>query len=105
MASSYRARVDDREFLNLPGFHGSAVVNAYLEDTSERKLQLLPVIDANGHLAESSDPAIRSVHQHLLLASRRACASLRRMALRGGRMGYGMSSVMPSDAATGASPE
>jgi hypothetical protein len=26
------------------------------------------VIDANGHLAESSDPAIRSVHPRLLLS-------------------------------------
>jgi len=40
MARSYRARVDNREFLNLPGFHGSAVVNAYVEDTSERQLPI-----------------------------------------------------------------
>jgi hypothetical protein len=38
MARSYRARVDKRELLNLPGFHGTAVVNAYVEDTSEREL-------------------------------------------------------------------
>jgi len=41
MASPYRARVDERTFLNLPGFHGSAVVNAYVEDTSERELRLV----------------------------------------------------------------
>lgn len=32
----YKTRVDHREFLNLPGFHGGASVYAYIEDTSER---------------------------------------------------------------------
>jgi hypothetical protein len=41
MARPYRARVDERAFLNLPGFHGSAVVNAYVEDTSDRDLRLV----------------------------------------------------------------
>ena len=36
MAIPYRARVDERRFLNLPGFHGGAYVVAYVEDTSER---------------------------------------------------------------------
>jgi hypothetical protein len=34
----YRARVNERVFLNLPGFHGGAYVLAYVEDTSERGL-------------------------------------------------------------------
>jgi len=36
MGIPYRARVDERAFLNLPGFHGGAYVLAYVEDTSER---------------------------------------------------------------------
>ena len=40
MASPYHARLVKREFLNRPGFHGSAFVNAYVEDTSERELPL-----------------------------------------------------------------
>ena len=35
----YRARVNERWFLNLPGFHGGAYVLAYVEDTSGRGLQ------------------------------------------------------------------
>src|SRR5262249_4322393 len=35
MGIPYRARVDERAFLNLPGFHGGAYVVAYVEDTSE----------------------------------------------------------------------
>jgi hypothetical protein len=34
MGMPYRARVNERWFLNLPGFHGSAYVVAYVEDTS-----------------------------------------------------------------------
>ena len=37
MLNPYRARVDERAFLNLPGFHGGAYVVAYVEDTSERR--------------------------------------------------------------------
>jgi hypothetical protein len=36
MGIPYRARVNERVFLNLPGFHGGAYVLAYVEDTSER---------------------------------------------------------------------
>ncbi len=36
MGIPYRARVDERWFLNLPGFHGGAYVVAYVEDTSDR---------------------------------------------------------------------
>ena len=38
MGMPYRARVDERWFLNLPGFHGGAYVVAYVEDTSARSL-------------------------------------------------------------------
>jgi hypothetical protein len=38
MGVPYRARVNERVFLNLPGFHGGAYVLAYVEDTSERGL-------------------------------------------------------------------
>jgi hypothetical protein len=32
----YRARVNERTLLNLPGFHGGAHVYVYVEDTSRR---------------------------------------------------------------------
>ena len=35
MVMPYRARVDERWFLNLPGFHGGAYVVAYVEDTRD----------------------------------------------------------------------
>ena len=38
MGIPYRARVNERVFLNLPGFHGGAYVLAYVEDTTERGL-------------------------------------------------------------------
>lgn len=38
MPIPYKARVDLRRFLNLPGFHGGAYVVAYVEDTSAREL-------------------------------------------------------------------
>ena len=34
----YRARVNERTLLNLPGFHDAAYVYVYVEDTSERGL-------------------------------------------------------------------
>ena len=39
MALPYRARLDERTFLNLPGFRGGAYVYTYVEDTSERGLR------------------------------------------------------------------
>jgi hypothetical protein len=36
MGIPYRARVNERVLLNLPGFHGGAYVYAYVENTSER---------------------------------------------------------------------
>src|SRR6185295_16973471 len=38
MRSPYKARVDERHSLNLPGFYDSARVVAYVEDTSGRSL-------------------------------------------------------------------
>jgi hypothetical protein len=38
MPNPYKARVDVRRFLNLPGFHGGAHVVAYVEDTSTRAI-------------------------------------------------------------------
>ena len=38
MPNPYRARVDVRRFLNLPGFHEGAYVVAYVEDTSGREI-------------------------------------------------------------------
>ena len=35
MGIPYRARVNERWFLNLPGFHAGAYVVAYVEDTSD----------------------------------------------------------------------
>jgi hypothetical protein len=38
MGLPYRARVNERTLLNLPGFHDSAYVFVYVEDTSQREL-------------------------------------------------------------------
>ena len=38
MGLPYRARVNERVFLNLPGIDGGAYVFVYVEDTSERDL-------------------------------------------------------------------
>jgi hypothetical protein len=39
MPIPYRARLDQRAFLNYPGFYGRAFVLAYVEDTSERDFE------------------------------------------------------------------
>jgi hypothetical protein len=36
MGIPYRARVNERWFLNLPGFYSSAFIVAYVEDTADR---------------------------------------------------------------------
>ena len=36
MGVPYRARVNERTLLNLPGFHGGAYVYTYVEDTTNR---------------------------------------------------------------------
>ena len=38
MGVPYRARVNERTLLNLPGFHGGAYVYVYVEDTIDRGL-------------------------------------------------------------------
>ena len=38
MALPYRARLNERTLLNLPGFHSGAFVYVYVEDTSRRIL-------------------------------------------------------------------
>jgi hypothetical protein len=52
MQNPHRARVSERHFLNLPGYHAGAYVRAYVEDTSalpseydERALNHFPQID------------------------------------------------------------
>jgi hypothetical protein len=40
MSMPYRARINERLLLNLPGFHGGAFVYGYVEDTSERSTPL-----------------------------------------------------------------
>jgi hypothetical protein len=45
MGIPYRARVNERWFLNLPGFHGGAYVVAYLEDTSDSGPRCDPYCD------------------------------------------------------------
>jgi len=45
MGIPYRARVDERAFLNLPGFHGGAYVVAFVENTSDRSPRCDPYCD------------------------------------------------------------
>lgn len=45
MGMPYRARVNERWFLNLPGFHGGAYVVAFVEDTGECGLRRNPYCD------------------------------------------------------------
>ncbi len=45
MGMPYRARINERTLLNLPGFHGGAYVYVYIEDTSERGLAKGPYCD------------------------------------------------------------
>ena len=42
---AYRARINERTLLNLPGFHGGAFVYVYVEDTSERRPPRGPYCD------------------------------------------------------------
>jgi hypothetical protein len=42
MGMPYRARINERTLLNLPGYHGGAFVYVYVEDTSERDLLVEP---------------------------------------------------------------
>jgi len=45
MGMPYRARINERTLLNLPGFHGGAFVYIYVEDTSQRDLMKGPYCD------------------------------------------------------------
>ena len=45
MTLPYRARLNEQTFLNLPGFHASAYVYAYVEDTRERGLGVGPLCE------------------------------------------------------------
>ena len=47
MGIPYRARVNERTLLNLPGFHGSAHVYVFVEDTSLRELERNRYCDAD----------------------------------------------------------
>jgi hypothetical protein len=47
MGMPYRARINERTLLNLPGFHGGAFVYVYVEDTSERELVREPYCDTD----------------------------------------------------------
>ena len=51
MGMPYRARINERTLLNLPGFHGGAFVYVYVEDTSERKLGRGPYCDPTARAA------------------------------------------------------
>jgi hypothetical protein len=70
MKQPYRHRVNQREFLNLPGFHEGAYVMAYVEDTSEREREhceyggnlynphprmLLQIADCESHISLEFD--------------------------------------------------
>jgi hypothetical protein len=47
MAMPYRARLDERRFLNLPGFGGAARIWVYVEDTDARELACDPYCDGD----------------------------------------------------------
>lgn len=78
MKQPYRHRVNHREFLNLPGFHEGAYVMAYVEDTSQRRLErcertettynprprlLLQIADCENHISLEFD--ISSPHRRM----------------------------------------
>ena len=47
MSMPYRARVNERTLLNLPGFHGGAYVYVFVEDSSESNLRRDPYCEAD----------------------------------------------------------
>jgi hypothetical protein len=78
MKQPYRHRVNQREFLNLPGFHEGAYVMVYVEDTSERGIErckhtgnaynpdprmLLQIADCDSHISLEFD--ISSAHRRM----------------------------------------
>jgi hypothetical protein len=58
MPNPYRARVDVRRFLNLPGFHGGAFVVAYVEDTSGREITKRDLFGYEGSRYVNPQPRI-----------------------------------------------
>jgi hypothetical protein len=56
MGMPYRARVNERWFLNLPGFHGSAYVVVYVEDTGARGLAPCDCDREGCELVENFEP-------------------------------------------------
>jgi hypothetical protein len=61
MGFPYRARVNERWFLNLPGFHGGAYVVAYVEDTSDRGPQ------RRRYCREGDDDQLRNFEPRVIL--------------------------------------
>ena len=56
MGTPYRARVNERTLLNLPGFHGGAFVYVFVEDTSERELWRCRCKDECNHHPDNFEP-------------------------------------------------
>ena len=94
MGLPYRARVNERWFLNLPGFHGGAYIVAYVEDTSERGLERThePRMDAElerhvGKLlpeqARLLPPSIRQCHGNGRIAVDSVLVVQRRLTVAG----------------------
>jgi hypothetical protein len=78
MGMPYRARLNERTLLNLPGFHGGAFVYVYVEDTSEREVggsarnfeprMILEIADCDERIAlqfdiDSEDGRANSLHK------------------------------------------
>jgi hypothetical protein len=63
MPIPYRARVDERAFLNLPGFHGGAYVVAFVEDTSECG----PRVDPYCYECEDGDECMHNFEPRTIL--------------------------------------
>lgn len=58
MPNSYKARVDVRRFLNLPGFDGGAYVVAYVGDTSGREITRRDLFGYEGSRYVNPQPRI-----------------------------------------------
>lgn len=58
MPNPYKARVDVRRFLNLPGFHGGAYVVAYVENTSDREVTKRDLFGYEGNRYVNPQPRI-----------------------------------------------
>lgn len=58
MPNPYKARVDVRRFLNLPGFHGGAFVVAYVEDTDSREITMRDAFGYEGSRYVNPQPRI-----------------------------------------------